>query len=63
MPGFSAIREPARIAGSIAGRMAATLDNGIQSQRQQFTTDLQSALSFFTHRLPATAAKLLGLYS
>jgi hypothetical protein len=63
MPDFSTIREPAIIAGSIAGRAAATIDSGIQSQRRQFTSDLQSAFAFFTHRLPATAAKLLGLHS
>jgi hypothetical protein len=63
MPDSSTIREPAKIAGSIAGRMAAKFDSGIQSQRRQFTSDLLSAFSFFTHRLPATAAKLVGLRS
>jgi hypothetical protein len=63
MPEFSTIGEPAKIAGSIAGRMAATLDSSLQSQRQQFTSDLHSAFAFFIHRLPATAAKLVGLRS
>lgn len=63
MPDFSTIREPSRIVGAIAGRMAVAFDSGIRLQRQQFTSDLQSAFSFFTHRLPATAAKLVGLQS
>jgi hypothetical protein len=63
MPVFSTIGEPSKIAGSIAGRIAAGLDSSLQSQWQQFTSELQSAFSFFTHRLPATAARLVGLRS
>jgi hypothetical protein len=46
--------------GSIASRAAASLDS-VQLQQKQFASDLRLAISFFTHRLPATAAKLVGL--
>jgi hypothetical protein len=63
MPDFSTILEPTEIAGSIAGRTAATLDSGIQLQLRQVSSDLRTAVSFFAHRLPASAAKLAGLRS
>jgi hypothetical protein len=63
MPDFSTILEPTEIAGSIAGRTAATLDSGIQLQLRQVNSDLRIAVSFFVQRLPASAAKLVGLRS
>jgi hypothetical protein len=63
MPELSTILEHTEAAGSIAGRAAATFDSGIQLHLRQVNSDLRTVFSFFARRLPASAAKLVGLRS
>jgi hypothetical protein len=59
IPDLPTLRAPVNVV-NVASRMAATLDTGLKSQRRQINSDLQSAFTFFTHRLPTAAAKLVG---
>jgi hypothetical protein len=60
MPDASTVVEPAAVAGSTAGRALATLDRGMESERQQLTSDVRAAFSFFAYRLPESVARLVG---
>jgi hypothetical protein len=60
LPGVSTIVEPAETAGSTTGRALATLDRGMLWQQQQLADDAKTAFSFFTYRLPASLARLVG---
>jgi len=59
LPGASIV-EPVEVAGSTAGRALATLGRGMDSEQRQLTSDMQTAFSFFTYRLPASVGKLVG---
>lgn len=59
-PRLFRIVEPPELQGAISGGVAATLD-GVDVQGKQWMSDLKCAFSFFTHRLPITAVKVLGL--
>jgi hypothetical protein len=45
-----------------ASRVISTLDDGLERQRQELTSSTRSAVSFFAIRLPASAARLVGLH-
>lgn len=58
-PGVSIV-EPVQVAGSTAGRALATLRRSMDSEQEQLTSDMKTALSFFAYRLPVSAGKLVG---
>lgn len=54
------LREGTRAAGSVTGRMLAVLGNGVAEEHQDIWSDAKSASMFFTQRLPAGMAHLVG---
>ncbi len=53
--------QPFEAAGSSARRLLACFQHGLQSEQRQITADARSLLDFFTHRLPASTTRLLGM--
>jgi|GEM_PF-6509718 len=60
LPHFSELLEPAKVAGSSTGHVYLILDERLATEQKLLVSELKSAYSFFTHRLPTGIVKLAG---
>jgi hypothetical protein len=61
LPPISVIADQAESIGSTAGHALVVLDRGMASEQKRLKSEVQSAVSFFTRRLPDSMARLAGL--
>lgn len=60
LPTVAQLTEPAKVAGSTASQAFTMLDRGLETEQKRLTSEVRSAFSFFTYRLPMSLAKLAG---
>ena len=61
LPPASVMIQPVNVAGAKLGHALVTLEQGMETEQKRLTSELKSAASFFTYRLPASVGKLVKL--